>query len=98
MAAHIHHELMKQYAEEAATTDRPWELWECRQGTSNWETLQSHPGWFNNTEYRRKPRTIKINGFDVPEPCREAPSTGEEYWCVSTGGGRICVSLHLGQS
>ena len=29
MPKHIHAELMKQYAEDAMTTDEPWKLWEA---------------------------------------------------------------------
>jgi len=31
-------------------------------------------------EFRLKPRTININGHEVPEPIREAPAMGTEYW------------------
>lgn len=30
MPAHIHAELMAQYAEDALITDKPWELWEYK--------------------------------------------------------------------
>ena len=30
MTAHKHAALMLQYAEDAQTTDKPWELWEMR--------------------------------------------------------------------
>lgn len=55
--AHVHAELMKKYAEDAAETD--------------------------DMEYRRKPRTININGYEVPEPLREAPEVGASYFLVS---------------
>lgn len=37
-------------------------------------------------KYRVKPeepKTIKVNGFDVPEPMREAPAKGERYYVVA---------------
>ena len=49
----------------------------------NWYTSQGtfvHP-----VKYRVKPeepKTIKVNGFDVPEPMREAPAEGERYYAV----------------
>ena len=33
-------------------------------------------------EFRLKPRTITINGIEVPEPFE--PKEGEIYWCFST--------------
>ena len=33
-------------------------------------------------EFRLKPRTITINGIEVPAPFE--PKIGEEYWCFST--------------
>ena len=30
-------------------------------------------------KYRIKPRAITVNGFEVPEPMREAPDIGTEY-------------------
>ena len=51
----------------------------------NWYTSQgafSHPN-----KYRIKPeepKTIKVNGFDVPEPMREAPVEGVRYYVAST--------------
>ena len=34
-------------------------------------------------KYRIKPRTITVNGFEVPEPIRAKPSVGDEY-CVAS--------------
>jgi hypothetical protein len=55
---HIHAELMTAYAADAARDFRPWELWEFRdKGLANypdqWQTLERHPAWQLNTEYRR---------------------------------------------
>ena len=36
----------------------------------------------NNYEFRLKPRTITINGIEVPAPFE--PKVGETYWCFST--------------
>jgi len=81
MPAHIHAELMKQYAEDALTTDKPWELWECKGPKSNeWDNLRIGPTWYECHQYRRKPRTININGHEVPEPMREKPPYGAYYW------------------
>lgn len=36
----------------------------------------------NDFEFRLKPRTITINGIEVPAPFE--PKEGEKYWCFST--------------
>ena len=83
MPAHKHAHLMMQYAEDALTTDKPWELWEfCLEGKSkeDWIDCFDDPNWSPNCKYRRKPRTININGHEVPEPMRVAPEIGVTYW------------------
>jgi len=40
-------------------------------------------------EYRIKPSTIKVNGFDVPEPMREAPKIGVVYFIASLADERM---------
>ena len=51
-----------------------------------WEDLNDkHPlAVFTSDKYifRLKPRTITINGVEVPAPFE--PKEGEEYWCFST--------------
>lgn|SRR5574343_43687 len=69
-------ELMLQYAKDAMETDKPWESWEVNMGScpeDYWTSLYSHPVWDSKNKYRRKPKTININGFEVPEPLREIP-------------------------
>lgn len=83
MPAHIHAELMIQYGQDALTTDKPWELWECQPpGFIAWMQLYNNPSWNTTTKYRRKQKTININGFEVPEPVRE-PLLKETYYCVT---------------
>jgi hypothetical protein len=67
MSAHKHAALMLQYAQDAAETETPWERWEWRRG-HGWIDMTGSPLWVNEYEYRRKPRTININGLEVPEP------------------------------
>lgn len=50
---HMHAELMAQYAEDATTTDKPWNLWEVCFG-SRWVPLKTHPEWAQAAQYRRK--------------------------------------------
>jgi hypothetical protein len=49
--------------------------WSC---ASNWTLWIIEPkGW----EFRRKQKTIKVNGFDVPEPVRE-PLKDTVNYCI----------------
>ena len=64
--AHIHAELMAQYAEDAKQYDEPWELWQ-HDASGTWVDCVSHPSWWSHVQYRRKPRTVKISDFEVPE-------------------------------
>lgn len=54
---HPHAALMAEYAKDAAETDKPWKRWQYRcRGNDKWSDLGAgNPGWFLDTEYRRKP-------------------------------------------
>lgn len=81
MAAHIHAENMKLYAQDAAETDKPWERWECRcELSNNWCAIGRELIWAPEWEYRRKPRTHTVNGFEVPGPMRDAPEVGAKFY------------------
>jgi hypothetical protein len=84
MPAHKHAHLMAEYAKDALETDRPWERWEvsCPE-MGVWITLGSCPSWNEDLAYRRKPRTININGYEVPEPVREPLKSGDLYFIAS---------------
>ncbi len=57
---HKHAELMMQYAQDAMTTDKPWELWEARAHPKHdWFVMKGHPCWSVDFEYRRKPKKTK---------------------------------------
>ena len=53
MTGYIHAEVMRQYAEDAAETDRPWERWEFN-GDGRWFPMTCHPFWTALCSYRRK--------------------------------------------
>ena len=59
--------------------DGAWE--DCH---ASWEVLRI------TCEYRIKPKTIKVNGFDVPEPMRIRPVVGSTYWIVSLAKAEMC--------
>lgn len=80
MPAHKHAALMLQYAQDAAETDKPWERWQVQSPVHGpWSGFIGDPTWDVRAKYRRKPRTIRIGEFDVPEPLREAPALGSAY-------------------
>ena len=86
---HFHAENMKLYTEDAMTTSQPWKLWEFFY--SGWWRYCIYPEWDQKKQYRRKPRTININGFEVPEP-RDAPNDGETCYIVNLTENRAyCV-------
>ena len=80
VVGHIHAELMKQYAEDARETDRPWKRWEFRSTNIGWMELSDHPSWGTAAKYRRKPRTHMVNGVEVPAPMRDAPANETKCW------------------
>lgn len=74
---HVHAASMKLYAEDAAETDKPWERWETKtQLGSRWYTFDCHPDWTPGQTYRRKRKMRVVNGFSVPAPETNVPSTG----------------------
>lgn len=83
---HPHAALMAEYAKDAAETSTPWLLWELEQATDEggkWIPCNGTPAWYEFTNYRRKPKTIRIGEFDVPEPLRVAPAIGIQYFVSS---------------
>ncbi len=91
MTAHVHAALMLLYAQDAAETDRPWERWEF-QGLGDWFPCTHSPNWSPTAQFRRKPRTHTVNGFEVPEPMREAPEKRTAYWMPSVIAEAFCIS------
>lgn len=59
---------------------------------ANGETIQEfvdeefqdkhNANFIEGMEYRIKQRTIMVNGFEVPEPMREAPKEGVHFWAA----------------
>ncbi len=46
----------------------------------NVDTSESFEFNYSPDRYRIKPHTIRIGDVDVPEPMREAPAVGEDYF------------------
>ena len=80
-----------------AGAPEPWERWESRNCENNvWSDLGSHPRWFTHREYRRKQRTININGYEVPEPLRKLPEDDEDVYIANPEiGDALPVLLRL---
>jgi hypothetical protein len=79
MAKHIHAELMAQYAQDAMESETPWTNWEYSIGYP-WFEATKHPTWDITANYRRKPKTIVINGFTVNAPLDKEPEFGTLYF------------------
>ena len=79
---HIHAAAMAEYAKDAIGTDMPWERWEVSMTESGdeYRNLFGHPDWAVTRKYRRKPKTILINGHEVPEPHRTPLDIDDVYW------------------
>ena len=96
---HPHAENMRLYAEDAAETETPWERWEVQYSgvTDHWYSLMDEPAWAKQNAYRRKPNIvkrpyIKIGARWVPEPMREAPADGAQYFGVNALGSIVFAS------
>lgn len=79
MTAHKHALLMAMYAQDALTTDKPHLLWEYRGRDGQWRALVASPAWLDNWEYRRKPQTHMVNGFEVEAPVQHVDPTTAYY-------------------
>ena len=87
-----HAALMKQYAEDAETHERPWELWEYKDTfDKSWQPCGFHPVWYSDSEYRRTAGQLEI---EYGEAYRVA---GGVAICISCGAnlpnGMSCVLL-----
>lgn len=51
-------------------------------GAEGWFNARN-PTWHDDTEYRIKPKTININGFEVPQPVTKPLEKGQIYYIVS---------------
>jgi hypothetical protein len=70
-----------EYAKDALLTDKPWRLWQVKTSEADqWRDAWKELEWDSRSQYRRKPKTININGFEVPEPMRDAPARGSSYF------------------
>ena len=90
MPKHIHADLMLQYAQDAQESKTPWENWEINRGGFWIALLQGNPVWCEHYEYRRKPRTIVINGFTVNAPMDKEPGDDTYYYFPNLNSFEYC--------
>jgi len=79
---HKHAELAIEYAQDMLNDEYPWRLWQYKnEYQPNWkECTPEMMAFYKNVEYRRKPRTILINGIEVPEGIKSEPKYGTRYY------------------
>lgn len=78
-----HADKMMIYAKQAAEMDEPFRLWRLREHKMNpWFYPNCHFVFNDYFEYELIPKTININGHEVPEPMREKPEVGTHYFFV----------------
>jgi len=83
MRKHLHSELILQYAHDAMETEAPWARWEVRcKESDKWLPMNRFSVFDAELQYRRKPRTIRIGEYDVPEPVREPLQMEQFYFHV----------------
>ena len=93
---HRHADLMLEYAQDAAKTDKPWELWEARPSDApTWKTLADNPIWRVSVEYRRKPRQITLS---VPKAETKAPEYDTPYFWPNTNGLKVTKFMWVGDN
>lgn len=78
-------DILMEIAKEAAVNEEYWKEFEVKAPNNCWYPMDGadislvdfirHP-------LRRKPRTIRIGDYDVPEPIRNQPKTGSWYFSV----------------
>ena len=85
MNKHPHAELMKLYAEDAMTTEKPWQLWEFQpKDEAVWYRLTNHPAWSHEAKYRRRAKVVNIDGVKFPVPISIAndDSVNRDYFTI----------------
>jgi hypothetical protein len=96
---HIHAEAMKKFAEDAAICKEPWELWECRRGSSPWGVCTSMPIWLEEVSYRRKDKLFISYGkgtfvqVDNSQGIQPAKGEGDETEKQGTPSARALSNM-----
>jgi hypothetical protein len=86
MNGHPHAKVAQQYWQEAETNAEAFLNWEhalIKTVGQSWLPCLDHPCFAHGKIYRRRPRTININGHKIPEPLRVKPKIGEVYYVAN---------------
>lgn len=76
-----HADLIMEYAKDCQEHEEPWKLWQVFGiGCDGWESLNAPPRWESIYKYRRKPRTVVINGIEVEAGVSVAPDYESRYY------------------
>lgn len=90
---HRHAKLMMEYAQDCLVNSRAYEKWEYSHSSSSpikWMSLNCHPMWEPECDYRRKTPTITIGGVDVPKPETQPLAHETTYWvAMPLSGGQM---------
>lgn len=71
------------YAQQMAEMDEPWKLWRRKWvNGKEWKQCVEPIAFGDEWVFEQIPKTIQIGAFSVPEPMREKPEIGSEYWFV----------------
>lgn len=85
MSGHPHAELMAKAAEIAKTDKKWYRHFQFKTSDDDiWRDFCGVFGFHESDVLRLKPRTIDINGHQVPEPVREPLNLGQKYWVADT--------------
>ncbi|WP_026470077.1 hypothetical protein [Alkanindiges illinoisensis] len=77
----LHAEYLKAWADGQEVEVKRDEHGSCWRDVPKTASLSAFESDMN--EFRIKPKTININGFEVPEPVRKPLDSGCEYWYVN---------------
>ena len=97
VTGHVHAELMAEYAKDAAKSKEPWKDWEMTDlfDTTSWISCTGHPGWASVLNYRRKPKTVTINGIVVNKGLTKVKSGDKVFMTERKQAVHQPLRLHL---
>lgn len=85
--AHPAASILSEIAEEASRNPEFWSAFEVWGPSEIWYIPCNLESLAYSVQcgrpVRRRPRTVEINGWQVPEPVREPPEIGTLYWITS---------------
>ena len=72
------------YGEDYSRQDNPWMLWEyLSPRNTKYHPLTTDPLWIPTCKYRRKLKTVVVNGVELVAPETEAPAVGVTFWLAN---------------